>query len=274
MENFTILVPTDFSEFAENALLHALDAGKNWQTGVLLLHLVDAESKCAEATSKLEALAKKYSAELVPIKTVCEVGKVLEIGKIAENKGAKFIFMGTASARGWGNIFGPGALRVSYNSHIPVIVTHLSKIPKNIHTIAIPVDKDVEDKQILQQILRIAKFWKCEVLLISAGYNDEFNIARVQRNVLFAQKHLTAAGISNEHFETTATQDYSEQLLAICKNRSANLIAFIARGGTGVFNFGTNSFDEKLLFNPLKIPVLISTPNEDLNRVDVFHVYH
>jgi nucleotide-binding universal stress UspA family protein len=274
MENFTILVPTDFSAYTENALLHALDAGQNWHTGVLLLHLIDNEVKRPDANMQLQALAEKYAGEGVPIKTCCEIGKVMDIGKIAEEKGAKFIFMGTASPRGWGNIFGPGALRVSYNSHIPVIVTHLSRIPKSVHTIAVPVDKDVEDKQILQQIVRIGQFWKCEVLLVSAGYNDDFNIARVQRNVQFAQKYLDAAGIKNEHLSTTPETDYSEQLLKICKHHDANLIAFIAKRGTGVFNFGTNSFDEKLLFNPLKIPVLISTPNEALNPVDIFHVYN
>jgi hypothetical protein len=182
--------------------------------------------------------------------------------------------MGTASPRGWGNIFGPGALRVSYNSHIPVIVTHLSRIPTKVHTIAVPVDKDVEDKQILQQITRIAHFWKCEVLLIAAGYTDDFNKARVQRNTHFAEKYLSANHINSRTFETTAQENYSNQLLDICKEHRANLIAFIAKGGSGVFNFGTNSFDEKLLFNPLKIPVLISTPNEELNRVDIFHVYN
>ncbi len=274
MENFTILVPTDFSEYAENALLHALDAGKNWNTGILLLHLIDNSSQTEDALKKLNDWVQKYADEQVAIQPICEVGKVLDIGKIAENKGAQFIFMGTASPRGWGNIFGPGALRVSYNSHIPVIVTHLSRIPTKVHTIAVPVDKDVEDKQILQQITRIAHFWKCEVLLIAAGYTDDFNKARVQRNTHFAEKYLSANHINNRTFETTAQENYSNQLLDICKEHRANLIAFIAKGGSGVFNFGTNSFDEKLLFNPLKIPVLISTPNEELNRVDIFHVYN
>jgi nucleotide-binding universal stress UspA family protein len=268
-----ILVPTDFGEYAENALLHALDAAKSWGASIDLVHFSNLDTNEDEAVEKLDALASKYADHEVTIIGHCIPGNVMDIGQIAAEREANFIFLGTSGPKGWENLFGARALKVCYQSPVPVIVTHLSPIPRKVHVVAVPVDKDVADKQILNQILRIGRFWKCEVVLIGAGYNDPGNKSRVHQNLQFAEKYLRSADIRHEVEMTDSESDYTDQLLKICRNKEANLIAFVAHKGTGIFNFGTSGFDEKLLTNPLKIPLLISTPNETLSRVDVFHVY-
>jgi nucleotide-binding universal stress UspA family protein len=274
MDQPKILVPTDFSDYAENALLHAVDAASSWNATIELVHLHSLDSDVEATSEKLAKLAEKYKDEKVPISCHCLPGKVMDIGQIAADRSAAFIFMGTSGPKGWENIFGARALKVSYQSPVPVIITHLSPVPKDIHVVVVPVDKDIADKQILNQVLRIGRFWKCEVSLVGAGYHDPGNKQRVLQNLHFAENYLSAAGIKHDTQVADAGEDYTDQLLKICRNKSANLIAFVAHKGTGIFNFGTSSFDEKLLVNPLKIPLLISTPNEEINRIDIFHVYH
>jgi nucleotide-binding universal stress UspA family protein len=268
-----ILVPVDFTEYSENALLHAIEAGHSWKTGIQLLHLVKNEEDVEAGETKLLSLIQKHSDSDVPMIPHCMMGKPIEIGKIAEEKKAALVFMGTNGGKGWADFFGPGALRVSYESPVPIIITHLSPIPKDIKTVIVPIDRDVANKQILQQVVRIGKFWKCNVVLVAAGYDDEFHKNRVHRNLNFAKNYLADYHINTSEEHTYANLDYTDQILKISKNHKANLIAFIAKKGSGIFNFGTNGFDEKLLTNEMRTPILISTPNEEINGVDLFHVY-
>jgi len=42
-----ILVPTDFSEFSDNALRYAVDIGRNYRSRVYLLHVVGIIQQCS-----------------------------------------------------------------------------------------------------------------------------------------------------------------------------------------------------------------------------------
>ena len=63
MEKDTLLVPWDFTEVAEYALLHAIKISKKLNNKITLLHVVKSIKKGDEAQVQLNKDAKKYSDE-------------------------------------------------------------------------------------------------------------------------------------------------------------------------------------------------------------------
>ncbi|TNE59651.1 MAG: universal stress protein [Bacteroidetes bacterium] len=114
-----ILVPTDFSKCAGNAMEHALALAKETGAGILVLHVVFpnegvdnniynvfwSDEYMAERVKGLENWVRKYTREpefkKVPVQTECQIGfPVPAICDTAEDRNADLIVMGTTGATG------------------------------------------------------------------------------------------------------------------------------------------------------------------------------
>jgi len=67
--NHSIIVPYDFTEVAMNAVAHAVNLSKSFNTGVTLLHIVKKESEKKEMEQQLEAELQKIH-EIYNVKPV------------------------------------------------------------------------------------------------------------------------------------------------------------------------------------------------------------
>ena len=60
---YKILVPTDFTSVAETALNHAIKIAGIMEGEIVLLHVVDRDSKIDEARDQVDPIAEKVSKE-------------------------------------------------------------------------------------------------------------------------------------------------------------------------------------------------------------------
>lgn len=148
MEIKTILVPTDFSEFAEPAYAWALGLAADCKAKVVLLHVTSSlaslefpesgyyadlvrmeREMVADAEKRVGEFAAKKGASVVPVETQVTLGDaVSEICRMAERAHADLIIMGSHGRTGLSHVLlGSVAERVVRHAPCPVLVMRLPK---------------------------------------------------------------------------------------------------------------------------------------------------
>lgn len=162
--NNNILVPTDFSEIAQNALGHALKIADVYKNEITLLNIQDegglfglfgSDEKMGLIKEAVEMKMDKLIAESaksfpnVKINKRFETGKIYKvITEIAEKENFDSIVMGTNGASGLQQITGSNASRVINYAKVPVVVVKDQSISKNgYEKIVLPIDLSRESRQ-------------------------------------------------------------------------------------------------------------------------------
>ena len=143
MQIKTILVPTDFSEYAERAFHWATSIAADWGAKIVLLHVGPTMSHLAfpesiyltdlkrmendllaDAENRIQAFAAKKGASAVSVETRVVVGEPSrEICQVAAEVDAELIVMGSHGRTGLSHILlGSVAERVVRHSSCPVLV--------------------------------------------------------------------------------------------------------------------------------------------------------
>ncbi len=138
-----ILVPTDFSEFSDNALRYAVDIGRTYKSRLYLLHVVGIIQQCSidycmdgatiaevqrqsleTSSDMLRKQAARVTAEkdLEILPQVTEGAIVPEILREQEEKRIDLIVIGSRGKTGILNHFGSVADGVSRAAHCPVLI--------------------------------------------------------------------------------------------------------------------------------------------------------
>lgn len=128
-----ILVPTDYSENAANALNYAIEMAKAQPASILLLHIY--HPSLASAAAGEDAVQKEHLTKLKQLQNkIAHAGSInVELSvrmdlavdgilKVAEEKEADLIVMGTKGAGGLeGLLLGSNTTRIIEKAHCPVI---------------------------------------------------------------------------------------------------------------------------------------------------------
>ena len=177
-----ILFPTDFSEVATNAFVHALEFAKIVQAELVLLHTFDLPiydnqyfpenynvifdslqlsefDMFKEEIPKLHAIAEKRNLQHIKMSHRLMDGNLLyNIKKAIEEENIDFIVMGTSGATGWEAFFlGTNTGNVLTAVNVPVLSVPLDSIFKKIETIGFTTRYRDKDKKALKDVLKIAK---------------------------------------------------------------------------------------------------------------------
>ncbi|MCW2120838.1 universal stress protein [Flavobacterium sp. 7A] len=176
-----ILFPTDFSEVADNAFVHALELANTMQAELILLHsfelpIVDNQyfpqnymmiyesmelsqfDMFKEEIPKLRAIAQarnlghiRMSHRLMDGDLVYNVGKAVEEDKI------DFVVMGTSGGGGWESFFfGSNAGNVISDVTVPMLCVPQDVPYHKIKTIGFTTRFRDKDKKALKRVLKIA----------------------------------------------------------------------------------------------------------------------
>jgi len=177
-----ILFPTDFSEVANNAFIHALEFAKIVDGELLLLHtfelpIVDNQfipdnyynifdslqlaqfDMFKEEIPKLRELAKKNKLDDIKLSHKLMDGDLIyAIKKVVKEENIKFIVMGTSGATGWEAFFigsNTGAVLSAVN--VPVLSVPVEAKFEKIKTIGFTTRFRDKDKEPLREVIKIAK---------------------------------------------------------------------------------------------------------------------
>ena len=263
--NTKLLVPTDFSEVAQSAMQHAIKFSEIINADVVLLHVVNSRDEVEEAKEKLSkeiTLGNSISSSCNLISFV-RIGNIFEdIGDVAAELGISLIFMGTHKASRWQKLVGSRAIKVISSSPVPFIVTQEKLMNSSGYdNIVVPLDLNVETKQKLELVAKIAHYFDSQVHLLTNDDSDEFIKTKLKANQLWASNYLESKDIKNSSHLVDHDDSLTEGIFKLSKEVDADLIAIMNLEDETVLGLYENTFQEEIVANDLKVPVLCVNPH-------------
>jgi nucleotide-binding universal stress UspA family protein len=263
--NTKLLVPTDFSEVAQSAMQHAIKFAENINADVVLLHVVSSREEVEEAKEKLSkeiTLGSSFSSSC-NITSFVRIGNIFEdIGDVAAELGISLIFMGTHKASRWQKLVGSRAIKVISSSPVPFIVTQEKLMNSSGYdNIVVPLDLNVETKQKLELVAKIAHYFDSQVHLLTNDNSDEFIKSKLKANQVWASNYLESKYIKNSSHLVNQGDSLTEGIFKLSKEVDADLIAIMNLNDETVLGLYENTFQEEIVANDLKVPVLCVNPH-------------
>lgn len=272
-EENLIMVPYDFTAPSDCALQHAIAIAKAANDRVMILHVLNSESK---SFMKKERLSIKDLNDKLLILTndiqrksgvkatyEMEEGSIFTtIPEYAEKSKARLVVMGTSGIQGMQHITGAHVLKIAENSTAPDIIVQTRPIrPHGYKTIVMPLDSTKESKQKTTQAAAIAQLFQGTVHFFVAKENDEFLAKAVTANVAYAEKMLKNHNINYEiAYENPKGKGYVKQILAYADKVEADLMVIMTGEDRGLLDIITGSDEENIVNNKSQIPVLCIDP--------------
>lgn len=238
----TILVPTDFSHHATNALNYA--AGLVNQTGgeLIMVHFINlpvtpidgamivtpisqlAEEYQQELNQQAEALAKQFSGN-IKIKSECRFGNLLtNLNALIKDHNVDLVVMGSKGASdALHKLIGTNTADFIKIANCPVLAVPDKALFTGINQIAYASDFDSEESVFLQQLFAFAEPLQAEVAIINIVQDRHLNIFsdnHVLREITlnFADKKYSIAQIQESDVLTGINEfieDTNPDVLAV-----------------------------------------------------------
>lgn len=271
MKNKTILIPTDFSENAQNAINYAISMFNGENPDYILLNAyriipVGAEEYLTdmadfEGLSKqgleqsVRTIKKNFSHKRVNIEIVSKMGYPVEVmDKIVKRKNVDMVVMGTRGASGLREVLiGSNTADAIKTLTCPVLAVpggSAFRPPKNI---AFAADfKNFEREILLDPMLEIAEKFKAEILIVHVEHKG------VPVNVDEALQGLRLHDYFNNipHlFREVEDSDPAEGIENFIKTHTVDLLVSVARRHSFWEKLFSGSTTEKLAMHT-RVPML------------------
>lgn len=251
------IVPHDLTSVGDKALQYALFLAKPKSTTIELLHIVSDNTKIEEANSQLQSIIEKlnFPASDIEVSAHVKVGSIFDdIGKIAEEKNASLIIMGTHGAKGMQKLFGSYAIKVVTSTIVPFLVVQDSVLQNKMNKIIVPLDETKESLQIIKHVVNIARLFDSEVHIVAEKQRDPRLLQQVKIRISLVKKECQDKGVQPEVHFLEGSKSYSKKILNFAKKNEADLIA-LAYYSSSIFSL--NNHVQSLLTNDENLPCLI-----------------
>jgi len=276
MDPKIILVPTDFTPVAQNALTHAIVVAKNAHAKVNLIHIVPKHEMLEEAKEKLRLAKEMANTEHgANIEVTARVGTIFEdIGDLAEELDATMIIMGTHGMKGLQFITGSRALRVVTSASTPFVIVQEKGIGENGYDdIVVPLDLHKETKQKLSIVADMAKYFHSRVHIIVPKEKDEFLKNQVNRNLNYAESFFDEKKIPHtSKISDSDSDNFDKAIISYAEEIDADLISIMNLPEISLANLIGASYVQNVITNKPQIPVLLLNPKET-TQVSIFGSY-
>jgi len=270
----TIIVPTDFSKCAKNALTFAIEIAKKQKGKIVLIHTNHYDFAASSLPPELEAqqfiqlqknskasldvLANEVTNEGVSCTTLLEVGSLIDVlEEVAHRKRAKLIVMGTQGASGLQETFiGSNTGHAINHSKTPILAIpdgyHFNDFSKVIFTTNYENRSAFDFKHLIQLIELFRS--NIKILHIANGdlsYSEEEKLLsdfELEMKEKYPSEDISSQLIFGEEIENIMT-DY-------IKREHVNLVCFTTKHRNLVDRvFGKTSITKKMVYHTT-VPVL------------------
>lgn len=268
----TILVPTDFSKHAENALRVAAQIAKKNNGEIILLHMLELSTSGNDAlntsheipelmffknaaVAKLEELENSDFLNDIKISSIVQFNMAFE-GIIENGKKhhADLVVMGSHGASGFHEMFvGSNAEKVVRNSEIPVLVIKKEDADFKVDTLTFASNFSDEIKKPFEKVVDFANYFGAHINLLHVITPNNFSTTR-------AAEEKVRNFIEEFHFSNYSTHIYNDinvekGILHFAKDSNSDVIAVSTHGRKGISHFLNGSISEDLV-NHAKRPVI------------------
>ncbi|WP_179353073.1 universal stress protein [Winogradskyella vidalii] len=267
-----ILVPTDFSDQAENALKVAAMLAKKHGAEIYLLHMMEiplqqtdqgkVRSDIPEALFFMQLAQKRFKTlieqDYLQGITVHDIVKAditfNEINESCKEFNIDIIIMGSHGATGMMEMFvGSNAEKVVRNSEVPVLVIKNEHQSFEVSDFVFASDFEHDNKETYKQAVKFAKAFGSKIHLLLVITSSNFMTS-------YEAKSKIDDFISGETYDnytiTIHNDNFVEQgILNFSKDINADLIGISTHGRQGIAHFFNGSISEDLV-NHANRPVI------------------
>ena len=270
-----ILFPTDFSDAATNAFVHALEFAKVVKAELILLHTFEIpvydsqffpENYASIYSSielakfetfkdeipKLRTIAAERNLEDIVIKHRLMDGDLIyNLKNAVEEDQVDFVIMGTNSASDWTKFFtGSNTESVISGVEVPVLCIPIDAKYKKVKTIGFTTRYREKDKKELKKVLKIAKKTDAKVksLYVRTSNSDVTEEARKEFEKEFAGE--------NVEFLVLPSDDVKETILDFVLYKDIDILTTITHKRSFFESLFDSSFSKKIA-KEVTIPILV-----------------
>ena len=267
-----ILVPTDFSEQAENALKVAAMLAKKHDAEIYLLHMMEipmqqidpgaVKSDIPEALFFMKLAHRKFEdlmeSDFLEGLTVHETVKAditfNEIKDACKEFDIDLIVMGSHGASGLKEMFvGSNAEKVVRTSDVPVLVIKNEHTSFDISDFVFASDFKNDNKETYKQAVKFAKAFDAKIHLLMVNTANNFITTYESKSRI----NDFISGQTFDNYTITVLNDTTVEqgVLNFSKDIDADLIGISTHGRQGIAHFFNSSISEDLV-NHAKRPVI------------------
>ena len=265
MSHNLYIVPHDLTAVGNAALDYALFMGNHVRTEVMLLSLVDNRAKVPGVEQKLrDIVAQRTVPANVEVSYLVRQGDIFtDISKIANEKHAQLIIMGTHGLRGFQKLTGSHAMKVITSADVPFLIVQEGTKHVEIKNIVVPIDLTKESLQIVNAAGDLARMFDATVHVIGERHNDEGLSQQTKNRVLLIRNKYDEKGAKCEVHLLKNGGSYSKKIMQYVNEVGINLIAIAYHSESLLPQF--DSFAQSLITNELKLPCMIIAAKQSGN---------
>ncbi|MGS2764998.1 universal stress protein [Sinomicrobium sp. M5D2P9] len=270
-----IIVPTDFSDYAEYALEVAASIAKEQNAKILLFHMVGVSrtffteneyQEYAEAMYYMKLARKKFDELLSKsymkgIETECVVQNYKDFSQlndVAKEKAADLIVMGSHGAgKTFGMFVGSNTEKVVRHSDLPVLVIKERIKGFKINKAVLACDFEPGSIHAFRKAIKFFALFRSKVHMLyvnlpGESFRDTLQIEEKAREFLF-----NAEGRDKRLEDVNYWNDYTTEhgISAFSRKENADVIAVLTHGRRGLAHFFMGSLAEDMA-NRAKWPVV------------------
>mgnify|MGYP006292413427 CR=1 FL=1 len=265
--NNIVLVPTDFTEVGDNAINQAAEAAKFLSYKVVVLHVIDRNTKAQLKKDSLDekSIEKKLGEIVEELKSkygieaegIAREGSIFStISEVAKDIGANLLYLGTHGKVGIQHLTGSYALKVVTSSPAPVIVMQKRTFDEGYRHIVMPITSDSGPWEKTKWAAHIAKQFKSEIHIYQM--NGEHIDEAVKQITDFFGKNEVSYTIRVAQKNT----NFAKQVVDYATANNADLIMIMTDPDQSFKRFILGSWDEQIIFNSSQIPVMCINPRK------------
>jgi nucleotide-binding universal stress UspA family protein len=267
-----ILVPTDFSKSAENALKVAAQIAKNNNGEIFLLHMLELPMTGNDAISVAHDIPELMffkNAAIAKLDTLMEVDylkgltvtKIIQfelafegIIKTGESHNTDLIVMGSHGASGFQEMFiGSNTEKVVRNSNVPVLVIKHEDANFKPEKFVFASDFSDEIKKPFEKVVAFANKFNSHLHLVNINTPNNFKSTKVAQKIM--DEFMKDFDIKNYTTHIYNDINVEKGILHFAKSIDADIIGMSTHGRKGISHFFNGSISEDLV-NHAKRPVV------------------
>ncbi|MBI9067669.1 MAG: universal stress protein [Salinivirgaceae bacterium] len=237
-----IVIPWDYTESSEIALLHAIQLAKEVNNHIMLARFLESpgmfagkavkEKLISEEKEKLKEVGERILKEhQVNPYIAVEVGvKRSNFNKLVKDAKANLILCGATYKASDKTTFEiKDFTKRMKGIDIPFIVAVEKPAHNYYKEIVVPLDHDKKYKETLHWVVYLSKYYNCNINIIKPYIEDDYRKKEMANNIYFTKKMLDKKNIIYGIKTAKKNRQFEEEVLRFAENIDSDLIVIMIR---------------------------------------------